>query len=485
MRQLLAFVPLVRRPAMIFWGALVMAVVALLVNGLAEPGAVRFVTMDVAILACLGYPFVAGLLSGGALREFQHGSFAWALPGAGRKTAIGFVACGLALSVLVAGITMSCGASHHPVPLVAIGLTAYCLGAVIVHPTSSWAAWTGFLLILAGIGASHSIGRFCDAQPIVMSAVLFASVGFLTWRLFRVSTFREMLSHPTASVPGAFSLARSPRRETRRAALDRTVPWTTPLRGRVRDWVKAATYETHGMARGKGRMGFCRGGVRGSLPLTLLFILLVLHACFDHFDQLPGSIATTIHDTLFRPPHLEPLGENVPHKTLAIWIASIGAGSVFSTPLGLRSVLLYPIARWQRARVAYRGSLQESAAFTLVMGLVFLVVGYLGGWSVGHEYRADFVPVFVRPLLATLVLLPSAQYLGMLSSTSDFNNRRNALPALIVGFTGFVVVVLIWTLALPPAISRVELVVVSGALVVSQLIYRYALQVRFLRADLA
>lgn len=481
MRHLQVFTLLLARPAIFVWGAIAVAATALTVAGLSGPDFAEVADVSSALLACFGFPFVAGLLSGIALREFQHSSFVWALPGARWKSAVGFLVCALALSAVVVGVLMSRGSAHNPAPLVAMGLASFCLGAMFVHPVSKWTAWPTILLSLAIIVESDSIGRFCDAQPLVASVGLLALVAGLVWHLFSASSFRDMPFRPTAPLLGASSLATSQRYERQKLAgkaRNRRAPQAMRSAGDPWPWTRAALYENYG---GEGWTAV----IRVSSRLALLFLLIALGTFLDHAQELPEALGKSIYDALFRSPHLPPYGESPPYPAVALWVAAIGSGLVLFAPLALRSSLLYPLSRRDLARVAYRASLLESAAFTVLIGTILFVVGYIAGWLVGYRFRADFVPFFVRPLLATLILQPFAQYFGRMALTSNLKRQSHALAALVVGIVVFVATVTVWTMALPRAVSMAELGVLAGLLATSQLIYRRALQSRFLQADLA
>ena len=239
-------------------------------------------------------------------------------------------------------------------------------------------------------------------------------------------------------------------------------------------WVRAAAYEHP-------------GGGRALLAvlwrLSLLFVLIAGAAFVDHRDDLPQSIAALLHESLFRSPHLAQYGERPPHPAVAIWISALAAGFVALTPLGLRCGLLYPLARRRRASVAYRSSLLETGAYALLIVATLFVVGYSSGLLVGNA-RLDFVPFFVRPLFVTLILLPFAQYFGMLALTSSFLKTSYAMPVYVAGLLFYVVTAMLSTTTLPRAVSVTELGALLGLLCVSQLLYRVKLQARFRRADL-
>ena len=72
--------------AAVFWiGALALLCLTLLTLGLAEPDAVLGRHVDVLVFVAFAFPATAGWLTGAIVQEFQHCSFAWALPSAGRR----------------------------------------------------------------------------------------------------------------------------------------------------------------------------------------------------------------------------------------------------------------------------------------------------------------------------------------------------------------------------------------------------------------
>ncbi len=481
MRYRPAFLPLIIRPAMFVWGLLCVVMTTLAILGLSDSGSTHLVDADAAVLASIGYPLVAGILAGGALREFQHGSFAWALPDGRRQSAIGFLVFGLVTAGLIVLIILGVGTAHHALPLVVLGWVFFCFGATFVHPASNWVAAICVLMTLAAMAKSDSLGQLVDAWPVVSSVVLLVLVGALTRHLFSRAIFRSMPSRTTAPVSGAFSLRRSERNERQRMlerARNRSLPSRRQLGDRPWPWVGAAVYQNYG-AEG-WRVVF-----RVLSRLALLFALITAHAAFDHTDELPTSIFKSIHDALFQPPHLPQYGEHPPYMAVILWIAAIGIGVVMMMPVRLRTGMLYPLDRRQRACVAYRGGLLELAGYAALMSTILLVVGYLAGWLVGYEFRVDFIPFFVRPLLVTLILLPLVQYVGVRGSLARSREDVGSVAVLVTGVIAFAFVVLIWSIASPPVVSLTEIGILGGLLVLSQLLYRSAVYARFRHSDLA
>ncbi len=480
MRNLLAFTGLIARPATFLWGLLAAMLVALVVAGVMEPDVPVVITSDHAFLVCFGYPFVGGTLAGMALREVQHSSFAWTLPGVRWKTAYGFLICGLVLSAIVVGLAVASGAARDPFVLVGISIATYCLGAVAVHPASRWLIFLNILLVVFVIAESGHMARLAHTYALATHTLTTVLTGLCIWQLFSLKVARLMPSIATTPILGSYSLQNSLRIEKRKLVAARSTGMREPpLTDRsVWSWVRAAAYESYGTQP-------LKEALRVVSRLGLLFVLIVLHSLLEpRSGSLLEMIGKVTYDALLRPPHLDPIGDRPPYVAVLLWIAAIGAGLVFVAPLALRSKVLYPLSRREQARIAYRASLVLSAAFAILMAASFLIVGHLAGWLADYPLRMDFIPFFTRPLLATLVLLPCSQYVSVLALTSDFSRQSDAAVILIAGVIAFIVVVLAWSLALPTALTVTEMTVSAVMLIASQLAYHRALIRRYATADL-
>jgi hypothetical protein len=481
MRSLLAFTSLIARPATFLWGALAVIVVTIAVVGVQEPDVPVLIASDHALLVCFGYPFVAGTLAGMALREFQSSSFAWTLPGVRSRTALGFLACALTLSMVVVALTLSGDVTQNLVLLTGFGTASFYLGAVSVHPASRWLGFASSLLALLVVFESGHMARLIDTYLLTSVSLTAVLTGLCMQQLFGLSVFRGMPSIPTSPMAGAFSLNASLRME-RLKLVTATHTHVDELPAgfdhSIWSWVRAAAYESYGPQPVKVAL-------RSISRLGLLFCLIVLHTLLEPRSvPLLEMIGKITYDALFRPPYLAAIGDRPPYVAVSLWIAAMGAGIVFATPLALRSKLLYPLARRQRSQIAHRASLALGATFAVLMAASFLIVGHLAGWLADYPLRMDFIPFFVRPLLGTLILLPSAQYAAVLSLTSNFTKQYGAAFLLIMGMTAFVTVVLAWSFLLPSVLTLTEMVLSAALLIASQFVYRRALEKRYTQADL-
>ena len=104
MTYLQPFFMLMTRAAVFWVGALALLCLTILTMGLAEPDAIIARYIDTVVFAAFAFPATAGWLAGAIVQEFQHCSFAWALPSVGRRLGAGYLATAAGVSLIVSGL---------------------------------------------------------------------------------------------------------------------------------------------------------------------------------------------------------------------------------------------------------------------------------------------------------------------------------------------------------------------------------------------
>lgn len=153
----------------------------------------------------------------------------------------------------------------------------------------------------------------------------------------------------------------------------------------------------------------------------------------------------------------------------------------------LSGTLSYPLSRFQRAAVQFRGGLVDSAIFLLIASPCLLALGHFAGWYVGYEIRFDFMPLFFRVLMLTLVLMPMGYWGRVQLQEATWRKSQDMLVGLIIGVCGFVIMVSFLTLIFTQLFTSalVELGVLTIALLVSRMLYWRSLVSFYATADLA
>jgi len=483
MRALEPFFLLVARPAMFWVGSVAFVCTAILLSALGQPHAPTSAYLAPGFLAIFAYPTVCGVLAGAILREFQHSTVAWPLPGARRKLALGHLVAGLAITLVVLGLVAARVGVRQPLMLLGVGLGGYCLGGILIDPFSRWVTAFNVSLVLIVAARSRDVAELAAAHPVAAGGIFLAVAGLALARLFGRSTWRIKPFRPTSPFPGSHWLQRAERfeRDKRAGEMPRRRHWRADYLGtRPGSWVRAAVHESY------GRLGL--RAVAGVLSRpAAIWVLMAAHAWTDRGElSFANAFGRTIYDVLFRPPHLPPFGEGGPYGIVALAIAAAGAVTAGWSPVGPASGLVYPLCRRDRARVFFRCGLVDAAVLLFVVGLGLAVLGQTAGWLVGYELRLDFVPFHLRALLATVVLMPLAHWGGLRLRPARARKSPNTLAALIFGLVGFVAVVGVWSFYSPLFLTTppIELSVMVALVVISQLLHRRRLVRYFAVADL-
>ena len=105
----------------------------------------------------------------------------------------------------------------------------------------------------------------------------------------------------------------------------------------------------------------------------------------------------------------------------------------------------------------------------------------------GYEIRFDFMPLFFRVLMLTLVLMPMGYWGRVQLQEATWRKSQDMLVGLIIGVCGFVIMVSFLTLIFTQLFTSalVELGVLTIALLVSRMLYWRSLVSFYATADLA
>ena len=484
MSDLRAFFMIAGRDAVFWLGAFWIGFVSIVLLGITQPHAWMVGRVDAFILASVAYPALAGWLAGALIQELQSCTFTWTLPEVRRKISWGFFAVGVIVTFLVVGLVALQGSPYNTLVLGALGLAGYCIGARNYGPESWFGAGVAVLLALAVLLSSTLVGELAMSYPWSTALVAMAVASTFSNGLLRVSTFRKGPFRLTTPLPGAFFLQRSQSLERQKQAWRKSSPvtWRHGYLGENPwNWVRAGAYEHAGPV-----------GIRivGKVinSTWVLWLLVGGHAWMEKGDDAFGvAFVKTLYDVVFRSPHVPAYGEDGPYAILVIVIAALGGVLCLMAPLAPDSGLLYPLSRRSLAGITFRGAQAGAALLFVAIGLSCVLVGLVAGYFAGYETAMDFFPFFLRPLIATTVLLPLLQYGRLRLHTSILRRNENAFLLVAFGIAGFVVLVGIWTYLTPLVFSSSSDEVATSLvlLVTSRFIYGAQLERYFTTADLA
>jgi hypothetical protein len=488
MSDLRAFFTLVGRDAIFWLGALGLGCLSIFLVAITQPHAPTVGYVDAFILVTLAYPALAGWLAGALILELQNCTFTWVLPGVPRKVSRGFFVFGAITIFIVVGLVTLQDSPYDPIVLGALGLASYCLGANFFDPGKWYGSWIAVLLTLALVFSTNTVGEMAFSHPGSTALVALAAAAFFSHGLLRLSTFRKGPSRLATPLPGAFFLQRSQRLERRKQALLKSSPrgWKLGYLGENPwKWVRAGVHETYGPLT-------LRVVGKAIASTWVLWLLIGIHAWTEGWSEGQGAsfweaVGKTVFDVLFRSPHVPAFGEKGPYAMVVFVIAALGAMLCLRAPASPNSGVLYPLSRRAFARVAFRGAQVETAIYFLAITFGFLLVGLGAGALLGYETRLDFLPFFMRPLMATMVLLPLLQFGRLRLRSQQRQADQNGFLLVAGGIIGFVTLVSIWTYFAPQIFrtTRVEIVAFLVLLVTSRLLYWVVVKRHFASADLA
>ncbi len=483
MNHLRPFLLLAGRPAAFF---------LILINLLVSLGVILILRLpefpgapaDLAFLIAFVIPALIGATAGQAIQEMQHCSFTWSLPGVRWKTALGFLASGAAVTLLAVGLSWNLEAATGHLVLLAVGLSAYCLGSLFDDPLSSWLSVAAVTLALLVALFSAGWAVLADENTVVTAGLVTpAMIALSLRRLFSRSTFRRKPFLPTRTLADSLSFEPGERYEREKLMAKR------PGRRRWRpvylgsgtwSWIRASWYETWGDGR------------RAVLATTRFWpaVLLVTGAYAvgdEGGESYLEAFAKTFYHAFFRPPEMPSFGELPdPHLMVMLVVSLIGPALAFSAPVAVESDRGYPLSRGDRCRIAFWGHLANLALFALTAGLGFFLIAQTVGWAVGYGLRLDFLPHYLRVLLATLVLMPLVWWFRLRNGSCESWEPGERAVAMIFGILLIWIAIGMWSflvpLMLPSAVAEVATLAVLLAL--SLWSYRRNLVRYFATADL-
>lgn len=478
------FLLLVGRGATLWLGLIVLACVSILLAGLSNPEQPPYQWVDTNLLAAVVFPAAWGLLAGLLIQELQHMSFAWPLPGVRWKLLAALLATGLPVILLTSTLVALQATSVPFVALLALGLAGLGLGCVAIDPRSGWATLLTLSLLTGFAARSRYLADIVSEHPAATTAIclLLATVTFQ--RLFGTTTFRRKPFIPTAPLPGMYSFDRMLTHE--RGKLARRPPadssWKHGYLGKdLWKWVAAAFHES------TGSLGW-RTVTKVASGTWPLWLLLVAHAWTEKGGMgFPRAFALTLYQEIMEPPGVPHLGEDSHEMLVTLFLAAAGAAFTFWTPVALRSSLLYPLSRRALGRVTARGRWLHSTLFLVVAGCFFLLVGQVAGTFAGYPVRMDYVPFFVWPLLATVALMPLAEWGALRALGGSARRSEGEFAVYIGGLVAFVAMVAAWTFLAPRLLGgpTLTLIVTICLLLASHLAFGRRMERYFATADLA
>jgi hypothetical protein len=472
--------------ASVFWvGAAVLAGLSFVLAAIGQPNEMTTPYVDAVFLASFAFPSAAGWLAGAIIQEFLHCSFAWPLPSVLKRLAAGFVVTGLTISLVVAALASQSPANSLGFgTLLAIGLAGYGLCGNLFGPKTWWLGWIDFLALALMVTRSRALAELAAENPFLTIVISLGLGLFGLIRLFSRSDFRHRAFRLPTPFPGSYSLERSARYERAKRVQERpkTTGWKAGYLGTYSwNWVRAMFYESFGPVGWK------------SLPRLLnrfwvLGLIFVIYAWSDKGNLGFGeALGKTIYGALFGSPHVPTFGEQSDRQPIVILVIA-AAGAVLSlwSPTSQKASLTYPLSRRRLASLTHRVGLIDVGVFFASIFLVLSVVGHLAGWLVGYPLRFDFMPFFLRPLLATILLIPLAQWGGLHLQVATQRRTDNTLVAVIFGVLGFVALVWVWTAFVPRLFAGPMRELSASALLIllSQGIYWSKLRSYYSTADL-
>ncbi|MEE4219382.1 MAG: hypothetical protein V2I48_17355, partial [Xanthomonadales bacterium] len=415
MSSLKPFFLLIQRPLVIF-GAIGWMIIATFLNSqLVSIGGDPDLFMDAVYLTVVVLSVYSGWIIGSCIMELQQTSFLSLLPGSQARLLPGFLLAGS--GVVLAAVLPTVAASPSPQDnwmLFVVGLGAFATGASIRDPQSGFLTGLGIALFLVLVVTSGTQARLASDHPLFMVFLAAALVAMGLYRLFSKNAIRLRAVNRGRPVL-VFSTEKLTRAQKRRQAVygPKNTAWRPAYLGcSVTAWTRAAWYESYGGLRGRDLLKSI-GASSG-----LFLVLLIEAQKFSGELGFGRSIFWVLHDGLMRSPHPTLTGEHSgAFIMVAIFIIIAGASMALWRPAALTGNMLYPLSRQQKSRVFFTGSFLDMAILLLAVAPVMYVSGQLAGIAAGIQPRFDYVPLFFRAILVTLVMMPFA-YWGRLQMHS-------------------------------------------------------------------
>ncbi len=436
---------------------------------------------DAGFLYAFLLPGLAGILAAQVIMELQHCSFTWPLPGVRWKTALGFVVAGAAVTLVVVGLSWQ-RAEAGPAVLLAVGLTAFCLGSLLNDPLSATVSAVCAAIGLAILVFSATAAQLAAGHPAVTLALVApATTGLCLWRLFGRHTFRLKPFKPTKAMITSPDQAQRYEREKRMASKPTGRPWRAGYLGTdTWKWTRASFYEHW------GDLGWA-DVLRAQRFWPAVLLVLGLDAVIDRGGRgYLEALANVFYHAFYLPPDQPSFGDKPdPHLMVLLVISMMGAYLAFLKPAAVEATWPYPLSRADRSRIAFSGNLVTSALFLLVVGSGAFLIAQAAGWAAGLPLRLDFVPHFLRALLATLIVMPAVFWIRL--RTRSFQDRPPGERGIVtlVWMVALWLWVCLWCFVIGPLSSpAVELAVTAVLILMSYAIYRSSLEHHFATADL-
>jgi len=449
------FFSLIGRPAVFWLGLGGVILIAIFLAGVGQPGTPPYAYANVAFLAALGFPALAGWLAGMTVQELQHATFSWPLPRVRGRLAAGYLITGATVAGFVALFAAHANSAQSAFPFYAmLGLAGYCVGGVLVDPLQTWVSQVAFVATLGVVARSRWLADLAATHPVAGFALLVVLALLAFARLFARSTFRRKPFRPTSPFPGAYTLEHGV--EYQRALRARAQP--TPRRWKQRylgddtwRWTRAAAYESY------GPLGW-RQAARALNSLAAMLGMFALYA-WSNMDGVAfgEAFAKTVHEALMHSPHVPRFGDIADaggtSAFVIIVIASIGGMVALRPRTSLADGLSFPLSRRRRAAVAFYASLTDVAAFLFVTTAILSAVGFVAGRLAGYAPRFDYLPSFLWPLIGTVIAMPVAQWGGLQLGRAVRRRQGDGYGVLIVESIAFVVAVALWSMLVPALLT--------------------------------
>ena len=201
-----------------------------------------------------------------------------------------------------------------------------------------------------------------------------------------------------------------------------------------------------------------------------------------------AAFAKTFYHAFFRPPDMPSFGEqHDPHLLVVLVVSLIGSALAFTAPVVVENDRGYPLSRGERCRIAFWGHLANLALYAAAAGLGFFLIAQTVGWTVGYGLRLDFLPHYLRGVLATLVLMPLVSWVRLRTRSFESWEPGEQGVVFVLGILGIWLAVGFWSLYVPltylPSVA-VELGVLAALLCLMLWFYRRKLERYFATADL-
>lgn len=430
-----------------------------------------------------------GLVVGWAAYEWLLSPLAARLPRVRRRMGRELLVAALLVAVVTALVADAHPGAQFPPPFLAAGLLWFAVGVVWSDPlyqtSPGLVRWGGLVLTFALIGSAPESTAWLVAHPGLGGiGALVAGLALLALP-FHPAAMRLRATHPDCQSSSAYgrggtegALARARTRMTWDPA--------DTLAGEA-DWTRAALFEGLGHS--------ARTWIRALVGAALVWTVIVVLCEF-----IGGAFGTRESGALVGRVIGNVTGGSGDGLPASMWMVPMFTAMFLSqsrlVPEGAGAP---PLSRGSRARVAFRTSLRLTLGLTLVFALVFggiavvLILAFLEGQVARSSEGASGglalpgLPLFLKPLLAALVLAPLPQAVGLRLGAGRRRDQTTHLRTLFVcalaGVPATVVAVL-WVKGDPDVPGVVQLAVVALLFALGQVLWRRELERHFRTRDL-